>query len=31
MPESTSRAMSYADGPVGRTGTDQFLNGRGLY
>jgi rare lipoprotein A len=25
------RAMSYADAPTGRDGTDQFLNGRGLY
>jgi rare lipoprotein A len=26
-----SRPMSYAAGPRGRDGTDQFLNGRGLY
>ncbi|MGD0025500.1 MAG: septal ring lytic transglycosylase RlpA family protein, partial [Xanthobacteraceae bacterium] len=26
-----SRAMSYADPPSGLDGTDQFLNGRGLY
>jgi rare lipoprotein A len=26
-----SRSMSYAEGPRGRDGTDQFLNGRGLY
>jgi rare lipoprotein A len=26
-----SRVMSYAQGPRGREGTDQFLNGRGLY
>jgi rare lipoprotein A len=26
-----SRALSYAQGPRGRDGTDQFLNGRGLY
>jgi rare lipoprotein A len=26
-----SRSMSYAAGPRGRDGTDQFLNGRGLY
>jgi rare lipoprotein A len=26
-----SRSMSYATGPRGRDGTDQFLNGRGLY
>jgi len=25
------RALSYAQGPRGRDGTDQFLNGRGLY
>jgi peptidoglycan lytic transglycosylase len=28
---SGSRPMSYAAGPRGRDGTDQFLNGRGLY
>jgi hypothetical protein len=26
-----ARPMSYAEGPRGRDGTDQFLNGRGLY
>ena len=26
-----TRAMSYADGPGGRDGTSQYLNGRGLY
>jgi rare lipoprotein A len=26
-----ARPMSYAQGPRGRDGTDQFLNGRGLY
>jgi len=25
------RPLSYAQGPRGRDGTDQFLNGRGLY
>jgi rare lipoprotein A len=31
-PASASPApMSYAEGPRGRDGTDQFLNGRGLY
>ncbi len=28
---SSAGRMSYAEGPVGRDGTDQFLNGRGLY
>jgi rare lipoprotein A len=28
---SGARRMSYAEGPTGRDGTDQFLNGRGLY
>jgi peptidoglycan lytic transglycosylase len=28
---SGARPMSYAEGPAGRDGTDQFLNGRGLY
>jgi rare lipoprotein A len=32
LPEVSSvRALSYADGPNGTDGTDQFLNGRGLY
>jgi rare lipoprotein A (peptidoglycan hydrolase) len=26
-----ARPLSYAEGPRGRDGTDQFLNGRGLY
>ena len=26
-----ARSVSYAEGPRGRDGTDQFLNGRGLY
>jgi rare lipoprotein A len=26
-----ARTMSYASGPDGAAGTDQFLNGRGLY
>jgi len=26
-----ARSMSYAAGPRGRDGTNQFLNGRGLY
>jgi peptidoglycan lytic transglycosylase len=26
-----TRPMAYADGPSGRNGTDQYLNGRGLY
>jgi rare lipoprotein A len=30
-PDAMARPMSYADGPRGREGTDQFLNGRGLY
>src|SRR5208282_3877092 len=31
-PETTgSQPMSYAGQPSGRDGTDQFLNGRGLY
>jgi len=28
---ANARPMSYAEGPIGRDGTDQFLNGRGLY
>jgi rare lipoprotein A len=32
LPETTgSQPMSYAGQPSGRDGTDQFLNGRGLY
>jgi rare lipoprotein A len=32
LPETTgSQPMSYTDQPSGRDGTDQFLNGRGLY
>jgi len=32
LPETAAgRPMSYAEGPRGRDGTDQFLNGRGLY
>jgi rare lipoprotein A len=32
LPDPTgSQPMSYADQPSGRDGTDQFLNGRGLY
>ncbi len=30
-PELAPRTMSYADPPSGMDGTDQFLNGRGLY
>jgi hypothetical protein len=26
-----ARPLSYAAGPSGRDGTDQYLNGRGLY
>ena len=28
---ASARPMSYTEGPRGRDGTDQFLNGRGLY
>ena len=31
LERSGARPMSYAAGPSGRDGTDQFLNGRGLY
>jgi rare lipoprotein A len=32
LPEpAVARPMSYAEAPTGRDGTDQFLNGRGLY
>jgi rare lipoprotein A len=32
LPETTgSQPLSYAAQPSGRDGTDQFLNGRGLY
>ena len=30
-PQTAARPMSYAEPPPGMNGTDQFMNGRGLY